>query len=198
MSREGRTRAFAIVGENEGGWADDKRDRGGLTRWGVSSKNHPDVDLDKLHTFEDAIRVVYAPRYWDPIQGDKLPTPVDLAVLDFAVHSGVRRASRALQKATGPPKTWPAGKRWVDGRIGLATTRRLNWLVNNRPGLRNQHPRQARDIAWEVNRIRIRFLANGFRRGIFVDGEQTRQGELVYLYNFMRRTARIGYEIGRG
>ena len=73
MSRE---RCLSITGELEGGWADDSGDRGGRTRWGVSSAAHPDIDLAALETFEDAVRLVYIPEYWRPIHGDQLPEPL--------------------------------------------------------------------------------------------------------------------------
>lgn len=183
-------RSFAIVAEHEGGWADDVHDRGGRTRWGISSRAHPDVDLDLLHTFDDAVRLVYVPRYWDQIRGDVLTEPLDLTVLDFAVHSGTKRAVKALQTAIGKPPSWPHGKHWVDGRVGMNTLRRLSSIV-----LTTEH---AQTIALKVNEIRIQFFARGFRKGIFVAGEKDRETELKYLWNFWRRSSRISFEIGRG
>jgi len=170
-------RSFEIVAENEGGWADDKRDRGGRTRWGVSSKAHPGVDLDSLHTFEDALRVVYVPKYWAPICGEELGEPLDFTVLDAAVHHGTWRAKCWLQSTLGVK---------VDGKIGDITLARVERLKPD-----------TRATAQSFNERRIKFMVDGFRNGSFVDGDLDLRGETIYLWNFWRRTARISYEIGR-
>ena len=57
-------KAFAELMECEGGWSDDRNDPGGLTRFGISSKAHPEVDLAGL-TIEKA-KEFYRKNYWEP------------------------------------------------------------------------------------------------------------------------------------
>ena len=45
----------------------------------------------------DDVRALYRTRYWSKIKGDALPSGLDGALFDFAVNSGPRRASLALQ-----------------------------------------------------------------------------------------------------
>lgn len=97
----------------EGGDVDDPADRGGRTRWGVSSAAYPNLDLDKL-TLEGAT-AIYHTDYWDAVQGDALDAispAISAVVFDFAVNSGPRRSIATLQRAAGAR---------VDGVVGPKT-----------------------------------------------------------------------------
>lgn len=94
----------------EGGLVDDARDAGGLTKWGISQRALPGVDIATL-TREDAARI-YRERYWVAVQADRLPEALRYAVFDAAVHSGVSRSIRWLQQALGVA---------VDGQLGPLT-----------------------------------------------------------------------------
>ncbi len=58
------------------------------------------IDAIKALTQED-VEPIYRSRYWDKVQGDSLPSGIDWMVFDWAVNSGPRRASQALQRAVG-------------------------------------------------------------------------------------------------
>lgn len=58
--------AINYVLQWEGEFSDDKDDRGGATKWGISSKSHPNVDIKNL-TKEQAIEI-YRKEYWEPNQ----------------------------------------------------------------------------------------------------------------------------------
>ena len=47
------------------------------------------------------VRLIYRANYWDKVKGDELPSGVDFCVFDWAVNSGVSRASKALQRIVG-------------------------------------------------------------------------------------------------
>lgn len=89
--------ALAFVLAWEGGQSDDVRDPGGRTRFGVSSRAHPEVDLDRL-TRADAARL-YRTAYWDRLRLDGLPPKLAVAVFDAAVNAGPKRAVIWLQRA---------------------------------------------------------------------------------------------------
>jgi len=74
----------------EGGYVNDPRDPGGETKYGISKRAHPDVDIKNL-TIEQA-KAIYREEYWNRINGDELTFPEALALMDFAVHSGVPTA----------------------------------------------------------------------------------------------------------
>lgn len=103
-------RAIERVLEHEGGEADDPRDPGGKTRWGISQRAYPFVDLATL-TREQAI-ALYRRDAWMPIRGDALPEAIAFQVLDAAVNHGVLRAVGWLQQVLGVR---------VDGVVGPVT-----------------------------------------------------------------------------
>ncbi|HEY4292074.1 glycoside hydrolase family 108 protein [Luteibacter sp.] len=108
----------------EGGYSNHPLDPGAATLNGVTQavydedrrdRRLPTRDVRKMTTAErDAI---YRRRYWDLVGGDELPAGVDYAVFDFAVNSGVRTASRALQRIVAVDP---------DGAIGPETLRAVS------------------------------------------------------------------------
>jgi len=107
---------FERVIGHEGGYSSDVNDPGGETKFGISKRAYPKLNIRDL-TLEDA-KVIYQTDYWDKIMGPALPVPIDEFVFDFAVNSGVQAAATALQGAVGAlrdgsigPKTIEAVKR---------------------------------------------------------------------------------------
>lgn len=103
-------RVFSLLLGHEGGYVDDPNDRGGETKYGISKRSYPKVDIRGL-TLEGA-KAIYAADYWRPIRGDELPIGLALLVFDSAVNNGVGAAIRWLQRAAGVP---------VDGVFGPRT-----------------------------------------------------------------------------
>ncbi len=103
----------------EGGYVNHKSDRGGATNFGITqhvyddfnkTRNQPTRDVKFIH--ESEVETIYYTSYWLPAACDKLPEPLDLLVFDFAVNSGVGRASKMLQACVGVTQ---------DGKIGKNT-----------------------------------------------------------------------------
>jgi len=90
-----------MVLHHEGGYVNHPEDPGGETKYGISKRAYPDVDIAEL-TEKDASSI-YKRDYWDRIKGDDLPAGVACVVMDYAVNSGISRASKALQGACGIP-----------------------------------------------------------------------------------------------
>ena len=88
-----------MVLEHEGGYVNHPSDPGGETKYGISKRAYPDVDIAEL-TKDDAADI-YKRDYWDRIKGDDLPVGVACVVMDYAVNSGISRASKALQSVCG-------------------------------------------------------------------------------------------------
>lgn len=103
-------RVFRIVVGEEGGYANDPRDPGGETKFGISKREYPNLDIRNL-TLDDA-RAIYRRDYWDRVRGDDLPYRWALLVFDAAVNQGVDPAVRMMQDALGV---------MVDGNIGPRT-----------------------------------------------------------------------------
>jgi lysozyme family protein len=102
----------------EGGYVEHRADPGGATKHGITRfrlaqyRGRPVTKREvRALTKSEAVKI-YKAVYWDALKADELPPGLDHALFDFAVHSGVPRAVRALQRALGVPD---------DGRMGPAT-----------------------------------------------------------------------------
>lgn len=104
------TQAVHIIFQLEGGYVNDPRDRGGETKWGISKKQFPDVDIKSLTKAQAAD--LYLRHYWMPTRCDELPAYMRLPVFDCAVNQGVERAVLNLQKLVGVAQ---------DGQMGPVT-----------------------------------------------------------------------------
>lgn len=93
--------AVAIIILHEGGDAitEDPDDPGGLTKYGISARAHPNVDIRGL-TYSEAA-AIYRRDYWDRLRCGELPAGLDLAVFDCGVNQGVGFAAKALQRDAG-------------------------------------------------------------------------------------------------
>lgn len=88
-------RALAFVLEEEGGYSNDPNDPGGETKWGISKKAHPNLDIRNV-TPEQAASI-YTNEYWDAAGCDRIPFPDCVAVFDTAVNCGPGRAKQWLK-----------------------------------------------------------------------------------------------------
>jgi lysozyme family protein len=111
--------SLALVLEHEGGYVNHPKDPGGATNFGVTqavysayrkTQGKPNQSVKFITTAET--RAIYKFQYWDRVRGDLMPLGLDYAVFDFAVNSGVGRASKYLQAVLGVAQ---------DGQIGART-----------------------------------------------------------------------------
>jgi lysozyme family protein len=82
---------------HEGGYVDNPNDPGGETKFGISKRSYPNVNIKNL-TREGAI-AIYKTDFWDRVKGDRLYDGVAYQLFDFAINSGAGTAIRHLQKA---------------------------------------------------------------------------------------------------
>ena len=90
-------KAFALTVGVEGGYVNDPADPGGETRYGISKRAHPDVDIKSLTL--DQARDIYRRDYWQAASCDSMPERIGHLVFDCAVHHGVKTAIKLLQRA---------------------------------------------------------------------------------------------------
>lgn len=91
--------AFEKLIGHEGGYSNDPRDPGGETKFGISKRIYPMLDIASL-TLADA-KAIYRRDYWDRAQCDKMPPELAFDVFDAAVNSGIGQAIRWLQRSVG-------------------------------------------------------------------------------------------------
>lgn len=92
-------KAFEILIGHEGGYVNDANDRGGETRYGISKRAYPHIDIANL-TLAQA-KDIYRNDYWDKAKCSSLPPDLALLVFDAAVNNGASTAIRWLQQAAG-------------------------------------------------------------------------------------------------
>ncbi len=112
----------------EGGFANDARDKGGATNFGITIGTLTDwrrgrssdatVTIDDVRALTlDEAKEIYRSRYWNVLRCEDLPPGVDLLVFDFGVNAGTARSARVLQQVLGVEQ---------DGSVGPVTLNGLN------------------------------------------------------------------------
>ncbi|HXQ51151.1 MAG TPA: glycosyl hydrolase 108 family protein [Stellaceae bacterium] len=88
--------AFALVAGAEGGYVRDPADPGGETKFGISKRSYPALDIAGL-TRDDA-KAILRRDYWDKHRCGEMPWRWALAIFDGAVNQGsvVAAAQRVL------------------------------------------------------------------------------------------------------
>jgi lysozyme family protein len=103
-------KAIDFVLKAEGGYGNNPNDPGGETKFGISKKSYPSLDIKNL-TLEQA-KKIYIDDYWVRCRCDDLSSPFAIATFDCAVNQGTTKAKRILQMALEVK---------VDGIIGPIT-----------------------------------------------------------------------------
>ena len=110
--------AIKEVLHHEGGFVNMKEDPGGMTNRGITKRVYEKwigreaSEQEMRDLTEETAIAIYKKNYWDRCKCDELGSGLDWAVFDWAVNSGTRRVSKALQKACGAER---------DGVIGNKT-----------------------------------------------------------------------------
>ena len=95
---------------SDGGLNDIASDRGGLTKYGISQRAYPSLDIKNL-TLTQAVRL-YHRDYWRVMLCEQLPQSVALLLLDGAVQHGVGAMTQVVQRIVSVKP---------DGRLGPKT-----------------------------------------------------------------------------
>jgi lysozyme family protein len=116
-------KALIKILKNEGGYSNDKSDKGGETYKGISRVNWPKwlgwkfIDFAKtkegfpeslhsIYVLQDMVIAFYRINFWDKIKGNDIRNQ-DIAemLVDSAVNEGIIPAVKRAQKITGIPIT---------------------------------------------------------------------------------------------
>lgn len=116
---------FEVGSAPDGGYTNDPSDSGGETKWGISKKAHPELDIKNL-TKEKAIEI-YANNYLnynicflDPAIGFK--------IYDMGVLQGKQRSEKIFQSVLSKISGSPLKE---DGEIGIVTITVYNNYIFN-------------------------------------------------------------------
>lgn len=126
--------ALALLLEREGDYADEREDRGGKTRYGITEqtarRNGYGGRMQSLPL--DVARTIYREEYWQPMRLDAiavLSQRIANEVMECGVNCGPGTAVKLLQRALGAFGHSVA----VDGQCGPATLKALADYLRSRP-----------------------------------------------------------------
>ena len=84
--------------KNEGGYVNNLNDKGGETKFGISKRSYPDIDIKNL-TLEKA-KMIYKRDFWDNQKYKNIDNiEVVTKVFDMAINIGPTQAIKLLQRA---------------------------------------------------------------------------------------------------
>lgn len=89
--------AFGFTLPHEGGYVNDPKDPGGETKFGISKRSYPSLDIKNL-TLEKA-KEIYIRDYWNELSCNTFTTSLAIAAFDTAVLCGVSRTRRWLKES---------------------------------------------------------------------------------------------------
>ena len=108
--------AKTLIREGGARFTDNPDDRGGATKYGISQRAYPNLDIANLT--EDQAKAIYKRDYWDKVCGDQLKSQaVAENVFDTAVNMGPVTATKLAQMTLGIG---------VDGKFGADTLKAAN------------------------------------------------------------------------
>ena len=169
--------ALAKTLKFEGGYSNDKLDKGGETYKGISRLNFPNwsgwsiVDTVKETNpksidsvlkanphMKELVESFYKANFWDKIQGDRISSQeVANNIFDFAVNSGVSRASKYAQNVVGAVQDGQIGNKSIEAINAMNAVTFVKVYKRNRQNFLNKivenNPSQIRFLAGWTNRV---------------------------------------------
>ena len=109
-----------VVIKHEGGYVNDPKDLGGETKYGITKRFYPDVDIKNL-TVEDAKQIYYND-YWVKNKVPQMPNNLKHIYFDMCINQGKGTAVKVLQRAVNSK----GGDLEVDGGLGPKTIEAIN------------------------------------------------------------------------
>ena len=104
-----------IVIKHEGGYVNDPDDLGGETKYGITKRFYPDVDIKNL-TIKEA-KQIYYDDYWVKNKVPQMPDNLKHIYFDMCINQGKGTAVKVLQRAVNSK----GGDLEVDGGLGPKT-----------------------------------------------------------------------------
>lgn len=117
-------KAFEKIIGVEGGYVDDKDDFGGETKYGISRRSYPDVDIKNLTV--DGAKKIYKRDFWDVLKLDAIQNQtIAEEIFDTAVNCGVGTGAGIVQLAINLTN-YPDPDITADGKMGPKTIEAIN------------------------------------------------------------------------
>jgi lysozyme family protein len=127
--------AYAFTSKWEGGYVNDPSDPGGETKYGISKRAYPDVDIKSLTKIE--AEKIYYNDYWLKGGCDTMDKDLAIVYFDACVNAGIGRAKGWLVKAR--EKTQGRDDEWCARLFNQERIAYYNNLVKVKPTLMKFH-----------------------------------------------------------
>ncbi len=109
-------KAFKKVIGHEGGYVNDPDDNGGETKYGISKRAYPQIDIKNLTL--DGAKEIYKKDYWTRLKCDDINSEqIAIELFDMGVNSGNKTAVKIAQSILDIA---------IDGIIGTKTIAAIN------------------------------------------------------------------------
>jgi lysozyme family protein len=114
-------KSFDYLMSHEGGYSNNAADAGGETKYGISKRSYPNLDIKNLT--RDQARKIYFCDFWLKGKYDDIANEnIAIKLFDLAVHTGISQANKLIQRALRS-----AGVAVIeDGIIGPITLKAIN------------------------------------------------------------------------
>ena len=112
---------------HEGGYVNDPQDPGGETKFGISKRAYPNVDIKNLSR-KQAIKIYYDD-YWIKTGVVFLPKKLRQIYFDMTVNMGRSRATKILQETCNNKNKQQIA---VDGKLGKMTAKASEFVEPER------------------------------------------------------------------
>lgn len=148
--------AYLIQPDREGGYVNDPRDNGGETKYGISKKQYPHLDIKNL-TIPQA-KEIYRTDFWMKYRCEDMPWPIGYLLFDCVVNHRPLNPIRWLQEAVGC---------YPDGAIGPRTLAAVNAC------------RDPIKVAARMTRLRVKYVKRLSDYPDYGDGWHNRHIEVL-------------------
>lgn len=115
INSEAFEKAVELIFKHEGGYVNNPKDPGGETKYGISKRSYPYLDIKNLTKLQ--AKEIYYKDYWLASSCDKMSYEAGVSVFDMSVNAGVKTSIKLIQKALGVK---------ADGIIGPITLGAIN------------------------------------------------------------------------
>lgn len=101
-------------------------DPGGETRYGISKRSYPMLDIANLTKQEAA--EIYWHQYWVEAGCDTMTWPLNLIMFDSAVNCGIGQALQFLEESQGNPKQYLTLRRYFYQQLHQFALYGVGWM----------------------------------------------------------------------
>lgn len=94
----------SIIFDNEGGYVNNPKDPGGETKYGISKRSYPNLNIPNITKAQ--AKEIYKKDFYEPLNIEGLKSDnLKLQIFDHAVNAGKNEAIELLQKLVKAPVT---------------------------------------------------------------------------------------------